>query len=107
MIEIIIFVIIIICALYKWKKTKSDSLLYVIILVSSSFIMKKLDLPLELSFSLWAFFGFAVLLYKFFQKRTEKFLYVFSIVFLGFGVVFLLQAMSEMGHRDYIVKLFK
>ena len=107
MIEITIFVILMIIALFQWRKTKSESLLFGIILATSSFAIKKLNLPIELGLSLWAFFGFSVLLYKFFQKRTEKYLYIFSLVFLGCGIVFLLQSIDEMGHKEYIFKLFK
>ena len=107
MIEIIIFSLAVIYGLYKWRKTKSDSILYGIILATSLYLVKTFNMPTELGFSLWAFFGFFVLLYKSLQKKIEKSMYVFSIMFLGFGIVFLLQAIAGMGHQDYIVKLLR
>jgi hypothetical protein len=106
MISFSIFLGIIAYCLLKWYRTKRESLLFVIAIACFLEIVRApFKLPIELSLSLCGFFGFGVLLYKVLAKKVEKSFYIFSILFLMFGLVFLLQAIQEMGYEDRIFRL--
>ncbi len=108
MTQFLIFLAVIGYGFYRWRKTKSETILYAVVLAALlETIRYPLYLPLEFALAMWAFFGFAVLFYKILKKRAEKTLYIFSIMFLGFGLIFLLQAIKSMGYQDELLAFLK
>lgn len=82
---------------YQAIRKKSERLFYALLLIS--FIQLTgfpLYLPVEVSLALWSFLGFIALFYKWKVKNIDRNLIVFSLMFLGFGIVFTLRALLEL-----------
>lgn len=100
MLKIIIFVVVIFLAIRKWIKVKDPFLLYALIMGIPIFIMKQLNLPFEFSMMCMAFGGGIALLVYFLQKRKEKFLCAFALLFFTLGIFLFIQTVVAMGHQE-------
>lgn len=81
----------IIYGIYKFYKTKNESIFYGLFFVATLQLVRyPFYLPLEISMSMWSFFGCTVLSYKIMRKKMERSLFAFPIVFFALGLVFLL-----------------
>ncbi len=99
-----LFLVALAYGVYKYWKTKNESIFYALFLVATLQLVRyPLYLPLELSLSAWAFFGCGVLTYKIVRKKMERSMFVFPIVFVGFGLMFLLQGLRELHLADQVL----
>ncbi len=107
MTEIILFGLAVLYGIYKCIKTKNVLLSCILVVIIFSFITERLHLPTELDLSLWAFFGCGASLYRLFKMKTDKFFYTFSILFFGFGIIFLFQAIQKMGCENRLIEFLR
>lgn len=90
--------------IYKCWKTKNESIFYALVLVTTLQLVRyPFYLPLELSLSAWAFFGCGVLTHKIVKKKMERSMFIFSIVFFGFGLMFILQGLRELHLTEQVM----
>lgn len=88
----IVGTLIFIIGLCRCFKTKNEHLFYGLLMFGSLLLHDfPLYWPIEISLSIWGFLGFLVMCYKILYQKLDKSLIPFTIAFLGFGVIFLLQ----------------
>lgn len=78
---------------YKFYKTKSTRTLYAGILILLLQLSRwPLFLPIKICFALVSFSAAAMIFYDTYYKNKNKNAFIYIILFIGFGAVFLVEA---------------
>ncbi len=88
---------------YKWFWVKMDSAKKQRVLFTGVFLLCFLPsrwpffLPMQVSFSLWSFAAAASLIIEHYVKKRKEYglAYFYIVFFIGFGLIFLIQGISE------------
>ena len=101
MTHFLIFLAVIGYGFYRWRKTKSETLLYAVILcILWEAFKHPFYLPLTFGLAILTFSWVGVLFYKLFYKKVARRLYIFSILLLFVGLMLFQQGIKSMGSRS-------
>ncbi len=96
--ESVIFVGGILWLFYRYFKTKKERPLFVALLAICLLLTRwPLFLPIQATLSLWSFLAAAALFNEHYRKKSKEYslAYFYILFFVGFGCIFLVEAISQ------------